>query len=44
MFRADIAENISWLSEFMEIVAEQRKDLLRIRITPCLGLKNQNRI
>ena len=38
MFREDIAEDISWLSEFMEILKEQRNDLLKIVKHPLFGV------
>ena len=37
MFREDIAEDISSLSNFMEILAEQRKELLKIANHPLFG-------
>ena len=38
MFREGIAEDISWLSEFMEILTEQRKELLKIMDHPLFGV------
>ena len=38
MFREYIAEDISWLSEFMEILTDQRKELLKIVKHPLFGV------
>ncbi len=39
IFKDNIAKDISWLSEFMEILTEQRKELLKLANHPLFGVE-----